>query len=168
MKTSNIFKGLAILMIFMTMLLIPAFGTITADMTVNDDVTFGKVFTFATQTDSIENDTSRVWSLGNVINKTTEMDTNKLEIPCGYHVLSATATVKVAMKIQGSYDYDPVTGTGTWIDAVTINSDITSETATKTVINFGLARFPYYRTITDGQETNTPDTVTEFWLYVPY
>lgn len=153
-------KKLLMIFAMVMLLMLPVFATITADMTA-ESFYKGRAYTFSTQTDSIENDTSRVWSLEKYLDYKTESDTNKLELPYGYKIVSATGGVKVTIKLQGSFD-----GV-TWIDAKTIGTDITNETATNGVIDIGLERFPYYRIVVDGVETNSPDTNVEFWLF-PY
>ncbi len=157
-------RNLFLLIMVMLLAAMPVMAEITADMTVNDDP-WGKVYTFATQTDSIENDTSRVFSFGELLTIQTDYDANYCQVPMAYKISSTLGAVNVTIKIEKSFDYDPGDSTGTWLSAFTITDSCSSEAAADTVIDIGSDRAPYYRAITDGLATNRSDSVAELWIY---
>lgn len=148
-------------MIVLALLFSGAMATVTTDVS-ETNYEGGRIFTYDATIDSIEIDTSRTFDLSEWDGMFTESDTNVFEIPAGYYIYSDSGDTKASLKLQGSFDQL------TWIDAATIVSNDTSETAKKTVVDIGKARFPYYRVISTGVATNDPYTICKFWMYLPW
>lgn len=138
-----------------------AMGEVTTDVS-EKPYEGGRIFTYEVTIDSIEVDTSRIFDLSEWDGMLTRSDANMFEVPAGYYIYSDSGDTKASIKIQGSFDKS------VWFDAVTVVNSDTSETATKTVLDFGEARFPYYWIISSGVATNDPYTAGQFWMYFPW
>lgn len=129
-------------------------GSLHAQTLKVNDVSAGRVVEVTGDVDSLDNISTKAFSLGK--NILTDWSANPVRV--GYLIASESGTPKVRCILQGSYDDT------NFFNVDTLFAD-SSETFMNTTANLNGGKYPLYRVYLTGYTGNRADTNVKLWIY---